>query len=648
MKIGTRKGNKVVYGGKEMRVVGARDMHTLIVVSAQGEYFDAAIRDLEAEAVGGPSPRVSIDPQRAAKVDAYYAALGPLLGNGRNTKAAVAEAADKLGISVSSAYAAIARFRQSGRTDLLPPPTRPGGRGKSRLLPAIEKIIQETLEATVLKRGGAKPRKFYREVNRRLRKTGYQVSQATLASRVANIPEYRWTKARKGYNETSKTHDPIIDHYPTVHRPLEAVQIDHWMADIEVMSDDRLHVIGRVWITVAIDIFSRMIFGLHVGFDAPSTSTFGMAMINGMLRKDAIAQKYGLEWDNPICGKPERLEADNAGEFTGKSAIASCAHFNIRMQWRPLGKPQYGAHIERLNGNLASRFRDLPGATGASAGDRKSLRPEATAAFTLEDLTKHVWLIVNEYHNAVHTGIGKTPLEKFKGYYFGPNGQEHRLPDVFVDTLQFRLHWFPLKTRTIQRYGIRIDYLDYYSPSLQWLVKHRKNYKEIEVRRHPFDVRVIYVKHPDRAAEYQGTLMEEEWIPVSVRQLNFPVASIYELRDAKKEALRRKRRPIPEELAKIIEEQHLHIEEAIKKTKGAQRKAAQKSHHDRIRSEKPATTPTDHRVITVAAVPAPKPPPASTYDVEKRVGKGPPAHTTDSIAAILQNVSEDDVEAMFE
>lgn len=644
MLIGTKKGDKVSYGGAQMRVVSARDLNTLVVVSAEGEFYDAPIKDLEAEAEGVAKPGIVVDTIRASKIDAYVDALGPLLAKFRNKKADVATAAAKLGISVSAAYDAIRRFRESGRTDLLPPPTRPGGRGKPRINANAQKIIEDVLETTVLKRGGTKPRTFYREVKRRLAKAGLQVSQTTLSDRLSKIPEHRWTKARKGYNETRKTHDPIIDHYPEVSRPLEVVQIDHWKADIEILSDDRLEVIGRVWITLAIDVYSRMVFGMHIGIDAPSTTTFGMAMINGMTRKDAVAERYGLEWDNPIAGKPERLEADNAGEFTGRSANASCKHFAIRLKWRPLGQPQYGAHIERLNGSLAQRFKDLPGATGATPAERKELRPEMTAAFTLADLTKHAWMMVNEHHNEVHTGIGMTPLEKMKSYYFGPNGQKHRLPPVYVDNIQFRIHWFPLVTRTIQRFGIRIDHLDYYSDSLAWLVRNRKNYDAVEVRRHPFDVRVIYVKHPDRKAEDPSSEDGDVWIPVHVRQLGFPVASIHELQTARREALRRKREPTPELLAKIIDEQHRHIDEAIKKTKTAQRAASRRTHHGQMRSE--ASTPTPSGRPTVEMGKPITPPVPQT--VATATQKAQTAGQEGSLASILAAISDDDVEAMFE
>ena len=646
MLIGTRKGDKVSYGGVPMRVIGARDMDTLVVASVEGEIFNAPINELEAEASNLKTKEgVDVDPIRASKVDSYLTAFKPLLDNDRNTKASIKQAADSLGISVSSAYKALARYRESGRTDLLPPPTSPGGRGKPRINRKAQEIIEEVIERVVLTRQGASPRKFYREVKRRLEKAGLEVSQSTLADRLSRIPEYRFTKARKGYNETRKTHDPIRDHYPEVTRPLEVVQIDHWKADIEVLSEDRTEVIGRVWITLAIDVFSRMVFGMHVGFDAPSTMTFGMAMINGMTSKDAVAREHGLEWDNPIRGKPIRLELDNAGEFTGKSARASAKHFGIRLKWRPIGQPQYGAHIERLNGTLASRFKDLPGATGATPEERKQLRPEMTAAFTLQDVTKHAWLMVDEYHNEVHTGIGKTPLEKFKGHYFGPHGQRHRLPPVYVDNLQFRLHWFPLVTRTIQRYGIRIDHLDYYSPALAWLVRNRKNYGPVEVRRHPFDVRVIYVRHPDRTTENPDGTGDDEWIAVHVRQMNFPLASIYQLQQARREALRRSREPTPDVLCKIILEQRKHIEEATKKTKTAQREAARKSHHDRMRdSTDPALPMANKNPASPNAIPIPQ----NDVTVEPAAQPLAPKPDEGSLAAILANISDEELDEVFE
>ena len=635
--INTRKGAKVHYGGEEMKVISAKGFDSLTLQSSTGEYFDAPLSDLEREANGFPKANVIVDTIRQTKVPAYGKALGPLLERERLTRAEVAQAGKVLGISTSSAYAAIARFKLSGSTDELPPPTRPGGRGKPRVLPKIEQIIQKCLEETLLNRRNLKPRSFYKKAKRELEKAGFEVSQATLRHRVSNIPEHKWNKARKGYNEARRTDHPILGNYPEVQKPLDVIQIDHWKADIEILSDDRLTVIGRVWITLAIDIYSRMVFGMHVAIDAPSTTTLGLCMINGMLRKDAVAAKYGLEWNNPIYGPIGRLEADNAGEFTGKSIKATAEHFNFRLKWRPLGAPQYGGHIERLNATLAERFKELPGATGSTPAERKAFRPEMTAAFTLEDLIRHVWLMIDEYHNEVHTGIGMTPLEKFTSYYFGPNGQKHRLPPLYVDNLKFRQQWYPLEMRSLQRYGIRIDHLDYYSENISLLVKNRKKGQRFQVRRNPFDVREIYVFHPGL----------NDWVTVGTRHLGFPVASIFELQQARKEALKRKRKPTPAVLAKIIDEQHRHIEEAKKKTKTAQRDAARRAHHGRTREDAGATSWSTSTTPNVEIVNKP----GAAEAANAATGKRPPLKPkgpNDELASILAGISDDDIEEIFE
>jgi putative transposase len=109
-----------------------------------------------------------------------------------------------------------------------------------------------------------------------------------------------------------------------------------------------------------------MVFGLNVGFDDPGNVPFGMMMINGLLSKDRVAEDFDIDWDNPIRGRPETIEMDNAKEFTGKMAQMACANLNIHLKIRPVRKPHYGQYIERFNGTLAGRFKDIPGATAGT------------------------------------------------------------------------------------------------------------------------------------------------------------------------------------------------------------------------------------------------------------------------------------------
>src|SRR3546814_3985934 len=124
--IETRKGAKIVYGGQIMKVVGARDLDVLPLLSPDGEYFDATLADLQSEDEGTPSKKVFVDTIRQSNVPAYVQAFRHLLGRDRNTRETVAKAGEAVGISLASAYKVLERYRQSGNVDELPPPTRPG------------------------------------------------------------------------------------------------------------------------------------------------------------------------------------------------------------------------------------------------------------------------------------------------------------------------------------------------------------------------------------------------------------------------------------------------------------------------------------------------------------------------------------------
>jgi putative transposase len=602
--IQTRKGAKIQYGGETMRVVGQKGFDTLTLQSADGQYFHAPLKDLVQEAEGQASKTLRVDPIRLSKVEAYKHAFANagLLGTERRTSAKIEAVAKSLGIGRSTVYNALARYDLSGNIDDLPPPTRPGGRGKSRLNPKAEKIIQDAIEELLLTRRQHQPKLFLEDVERRLAKAGFQVSVSTLRDRLAKIPEHKWKARRQGY-DAAKAEEAHRGFAPTGTRPLETVQIDHWKMDIEILSEDRQTVIGRVWLTLAIDLYTRVIWGWHLSLEVPSFASLGYCMVRGMTQKNSYLESLGLQLEMPFWGCPEELHLDNAGEFRGNSLGAACDHFHIKLKFRPVKSPQYGCHIERLNGTLARKFRDLPGATGSKPGDRKQLRPEATATFTFRDLEMQVAMLINEYHRNSHLGIGgKTPLELWSNYYFGPSGPKHPTPLLYVDDLTLRLEWYPLKhpSPTIQSYGIRVDYLDYYGEPIEFLVKNHKK-EAVTVKTDPLDVTHIYVLHP-----IQG------WVEVPCRYLSFPLASIWELKAAKKEAARLKRQPTPEALARLIEDRRQHQAEAEKLTKTAQREAAKRTRNEEMRQQRKAEPafPEDGEIalINVPAEPKPKRP----------------------------------------
>ena len=53
-------------------------------------------------------------------------------------------------------------------------------------------------------------------------------------------------------------------------RPFEIAHIDHTQLDVEVVCSQTGHILGRPWLTLITDAFSRRVLAVYVTFDAPS------------------------------------------------------------------------------------------------------------------------------------------------------------------------------------------------------------------------------------------------------------------------------------------------------------------------------------------------------------------------------------------
>lgn len=74
--------------------------------------------------------------------------------------------------------------------------------------------------------------------------------------------------------------------FPDVAFPLDVIQIDHTPVDIILVDDKTRQPIGRPWLTIAIDIYSRMICGYYLSLDAPSEISVAMCVSHCVLPKE--------------------------------------------------------------------------------------------------------------------------------------------------------------------------------------------------------------------------------------------------------------------------------------------------------------------------------------------------------------------------
>jgi putative transposase len=260
------------------------------------------------------------------------------------------------------------------------------------------------------------------------------------------------------------------------------------------------------------------------------------------------------------------IHVDNAKEFRGDMLRQACEGYGIELNFRPVGVPHFGGHVERFFNTMAGQIHKLPGTTFSNVSDRGEYPSERKACFTLEELEGLVgkW-IVEIYHNQFHRGIRMSPLMKYKQGFLGPTGRP--LPPVISEIGRLQKDFMPMVYRTIQRTGVEIDYVRYYGPELQRWVGNREKGKTrsrlFNFARDPRDISRIYFLDPD----------DNEYREIPYLDTSRPPISIWGLRDANKKLVAEGRREIDENL---LFQKHLdltaHARAAVKQTKAARRR----------------------------------------------------------------------------
>ena len=292
----------------------------------------------------------------------------------------------------------------------------------------------------------------------------------------------------------------------------------------------------RPSITLAIDVYSRMIFGYYISLEAPSYFSVGQALLNAILPKDDVLKHHNIDGEWPVYGLPRAIHMDNAAEFRSKSIQMFAEEYRITHILRPVARPEFGGHVESAIKTAMNTVHVLPGTTFSNITDKGTYKSQKEASLTLEELEQwFLEFVVNIYHKTEHRSIGMTPEEKFyQGMLGVGDGAIPYLPTVPADTLKLRMALLPAVQRSVQKNGITIDHITYFSETLRkWIIpvsykKITKNIhpKKVLCRRDPRDISKIYV-YDDEINDY---------ITVPYADIKRPAINLKELRRAISEA----------------------------------------------------------------------------------------------------------------
>ncbi len=448
--------------------------------------------------------------------------------------------------SVPTLYRWIKRYNDTGTLSSLVPSENTGGRGQSRLDEELEVLISTIIQKAYLTSQKLTTAKVYDKIkaechHAKLTAPDYD----TVRRRIKQLSGYITMSKRQDKKAADHVYKPIQGKFPGADHPLSVVQIDHTLLDVILVDEKYRQPLGRPWITLAIDVYSRMIPGYYISLDPPGAIGTGICIANAILPKDnwMVLREVSGEW--PCWGLMERIHLDNAKEFHGNMLKKASEEYGIDISWRPVATPHWGGHIERLLGTLLKEIHTLPGTTFSNIKDRKNYKSEQKAVLTLDELDK--WMaeyIVNVYHKRLHTGIGTSPINKYKEGIFGNKDQAGvGLPGAVVDERKLRLDFLPYYERSILRYGVLIDHINYYSDILKKYIhstEHLQNKartkKKFIFRRDPRDISVIYFWDEEL----------REYFDIPYANGNHPPISIWDYHLALKQAKRTENKLIDE------------------------------------------------------------------------------------------------------
>lgn len=440
----------------------------------------------------------------------------------RLTHAAVDDVAGRLGMSRASLYRLIRRFRAGSTVTALMP--SPEGRPKGlRLLDAKrEAVIRQAVNEFYLKPTKPPFARLVHEVRVRCHQESLEPPNwRTIRRRMIEI-DPRTRAKRRGDAAVLKATEATPGSY-TASKPLEVVQIDHTKVDVIVLDDEIGEPRGRPWLTLAMDVFTRMVTGFHLSMDAPSRLSISLCLLHATYDKTAWLREREIDATWPVAGLPEALHADNGADFRSRAFVRACRDAGIRTIWRKPGTPHYGGHIERLIGTQMGAVHLLPGTTFGDPEERADYDSAREAKLTLRELDRFVaWEIAGRYHQVVHSALRRPPVAVWREH---EGATPLRLP---ADRMRFWVSFLPEQERTLRPDGIHLHGLRYWSPALAADVGRRDD--KLLVKYDPRDLSRVFVRRPT------GAFVEARYCDVTL-----PAVSLSEAKAASR-ALRAKGR----------------------------------------------------------------------------------------------------------
>lgn len=490
-----RVGSAVSWDGRTLKIVNMGDAAIGLVgqdrslVEVPIDRFEALIKEGRITSNGGPGHDSEVVCLlREASEDTLKAANERVALVRRKLAGNLARYDSPVGERTLRSW--IARYRMaeqaygSGYVGLLPQTHRRGNRSR-RLPDETQRLLSEALENDYATLKQKSRFACWAALQLKCEDAGLRCpSYSAFCRSINSRPRFAQVTSRQGHR-AAYAHAPFyweLTRTTPRHgdRPLEVGHIDHTELDVEVVCSQTGRALGRPWITLLTDAFSRRVLSAYLSFDEPSYRSCMMVL------RECVRRHARL---------PQILVVDGGPEFHSIYFETLLARYESTKKTRPPAKPRFGSVCERMFGTSNTQFvHNLLGNTQVTRNVRqvtKSVDPRQHAAWTLRELHERLCEYFFEiYDTILHPALGQNPRGAFLAGIERTGSRLWRMIPYDHDFLLSTLPATRKGTATISPgRGVKIHRIYYWSDAFRDPELERR---PLAVRYDPFDAGIAY------------------------------------------------------------------------------------------------------------------------------------------------------------
>lgn len=262
-------------------------------------------------------------------------------------------------------------------------------------------------------------------------------------------------------------------------RPFDLAHIDHTELDLQFVDEETGVNMGKAWITVMIDAYTREVLAWILLFDAPSYRSCMLLIRHCVKRHQRV---------------PSTVVVDHGSDFISIYFDRLLAFLGVNKRLRPKSHPRFGSVIERFFGLSNTQFvHNLQGNNKALQQPRRmspSHDPRTLAVWNLRAFNAAFQRYLDTvYHVIEHPALGLSPQQARE---FGLLRSGERAHTWIVYDRNFVIATLPTTNTGKVKIGkdgsFKAKNIDFFSHELRSYAG-----KSLEVRHDPFDVSHAFV-----------------------------------------------------------------------------------------------------------------------------------------------------------